>query len=152
MKHTRFAALLLCALVLTACSKTPPEEAIEAAIREMAEAVTERQRTVVSARLADDFVLEQYGGQSLMDRRDTQRMMVGLMLRYQNIRVVITNVSVTPDLVRDDQAQATFNALVTGGHGGLLPARGQLFRVSTDWQRDGSDWQVLRASARRALE
>ncbi|MBZ2189273.1 nuclear transport factor 2 family protein [Alcanivorax sp. JB21] len=152
MKHTRFAAVLLCALVLTACSKTPPEEAIEAAIHEMADAVTERRGAVISARLAEDFVLEQYGGQSTMDRRDTQRMMAGLLLRYQDIRVVITNVSVTLDPVRDDQAEATFNALVTGGHGGLLPARGQLFRMSTDWQHDGSDWQVVRASARRALE
>ncbi|MCH8542554.1 MAG: nuclear transport factor 2 family protein [Alcanivorax sp.] len=152
MKHTRFTALLLCALVLAGCSKTPPEEAIEAAIREMAEAVSERRASPVNARLSDDFVLEQYGGQSVMDRSDTRRMMAGLLLRYQDIRVVITNVSVTPDTQRDDLAQASFNALVTGGHGGLLPAQGQLFRVSTDWRLDGSDWQVTRVNARRAPE
>lgn len=152
MKHTRFTLLLLCLLVLTGCSKSPPEEAIEAAIRDMAEAVSERRGAVVSARLSDDFVLEQYGGQRLMDRDDTRRMMAGLLMRYQDIRVVITNVSVTPDTLRDDLAQASFNALVTGGHGGLLPAQGQLFRVSTDWRLDGNDWQVTRANARRALE
>ncbi|MBA3981145.1 MAG: hypothetical protein C0462_11145 [Alcanivorax sp.] len=152
-KHTpSLLALLALLMLLGGCSKAPPEEAIEAAIRDMADGVSNRRGAAVSARLADHFSLSQYEGRSQMDRDDTRRMMAGLLLRYPDIRVVISNVSVTPDGMREDRAEARFNALVTGGSGGLLPERGQLFRVVSDWELIDGDWMLVRASAARPLE
>ncbi|WP_162925879.1 nuclear transport factor 2 family protein [Isoalcanivorax indicus] len=152
-KHTpSLLALLALTLLLGGCSQTPPEEAIEAAIRDMADAVSQRRGAVVSARLAESFSLSQYEGRSQMDREETRRMMAGLLMRYPDIRVIITQVSVTPDGMREDRAEARFNALVTGGTGGLLPERGQLFRVASDWELIDGDWLLIRASAARLLE
>ena len=44
----------------------------------------------------------------------------------------------------DNGASAEFRVLVTGG-GGLIPDRGQLFDVQTEWILDGGDWLLLKA-------
>lgn len=152
LKHTLSVCMLLSLLGLAGCSRPAPDDAIAAAIHEMADALGNRQASVIRNRLAEDFELLQYEGRTRMNRDETRRTLAGLLLRYPDIRVVITQVSVVPDGVREDLAEARFNALVTGGQGGLLPEQGQLFRVHSDWQYLDGDWRVIRASAARPLE
>lgn len=154
---TRIAAyiLLLSAqlLLLGGCGKAPPpgaEAAISQHIEEMAEGIRNRRSGDVHTHLAEDFQLDQ-GNQS-MTRDDARRMMTAIFMRHRNISVNLTNIRVELDSGSSSRASARFNALVTGGSGGILPDTAQLYRVESDWQLIDGEWMLVSASARRALE
>lgn len=116
----------------------------------MAKGIEERKTSPVMDRLHDDMKIDGHHGS--MNRDDARRMLMAVFLRHQKISVILTNIQVTPDSVRLDRASARFNALVTGGSGGLLPQRAELYRMRSEWQLDGSDWKLIEMDARRALE
>ncbi len=138
------------AIWLAGCSAPPAEEGIREALHEMAEAIEARQAGPVVRRLSDDFSLHRSSGE--MDKEQTRRLLTATLLRYPDIHLALTGISVLPDGARHDQAQAAFSVLATGGSGALLPETGQLYRVESHWQLDGGDWMLLHAKARRMLE
>jgi hypothetical protein len=149
-RHTAYTLTLLQALLLGGCSKPPAEEAIARAIGEMAEALEERKVSPITERLHEDLQIHD-SAHGTLGSEQARRMLTAIFMRHRNINVVITNIQVTLDNVRDDRASARFNALVTGGSGGILPDRAELFRIDSQWHYDG-DWKLLHVEARRALE
>lgn len=145
-----YLALLCLQLLLTGCSQTPTEEAIRTEIEELAAAIEARQSAAVASRLHEDFISE--GAHGGMDRRTAQRTLMAIFYRHKNISVTLTNIQVTPDPVNRSRANATFNALTTGGDGGLLPSSGELYRVESEWQLVDDEWKLLKLSGKRALE
>ena len=139
-------------LLLTACFSPPAEdtEIIAATIRELAEAAQERNTRRVNRHISEDFELT-LGGQE-MSRDDTRRMMTAIFMRHRNITVVLTNVQVEIDPGSSRRAQARFNALVTGGSGGILPETAQLYRVESDWELTNGDWMLTGGRARGIME
>lgn len=131
---TGLAALLL---VAVACTRTPPEQRLREQVAAMADALQQRDAAAVMAPVASDFV----GGAGL-DRRGLQRLLQLQLLG--NAQVGATLGPVTVEL-RDDTAQARFDAVLTGGSGRLLPERAQAWHVTTTWRRDGADWQLYSA-------
>lgn len=145
-----YLALLCLQLLLAGCSQTPTEEAIRTELESMAAAIEARQSGAVASRLHEDFISEgTHGG---MDRRAVQRTLMAIFYRHQDISVTLTNIQVTPDPVNRSRASATFNALTTGGDGGLLPSSGELYRVESEWQLVDDEWKLLKLSGKRALE
>src|SRR5690606_12032944 len=142
--------LLSLELRLAGRSQAPPVEAIRTEITELAAAIEARQSAAVASRLHEDFISE--GAHGGMDRRAVQRTLMAIFYRHRDISVTLTNIQVTPDPVNRSRASATFNALTTGGDGGLLPSSGELYRVESEWQLVDDEWKLLKLSGKRALE
>jgi hypothetical protein len=136
--------------LLTGCSQPPVEEAITQAITDMARAIEQRQTGTVMDGLHPELQISERS-HGTVGRDEARRLLMAVFYRHRNINIILTNIQVTPDSLRDDRATARFNALVTGGSGGLLPDRAQLYRIDSDWQYDG-DWKLISLQALRALE
>jgi len=93
------------------------------------------------------YVAEEFSGQSgFMDRREFHRFMLLQMNENRRLQAQFFPIHVQEKGTAKNsiQASAQFKILITGG-GGLLPERGQLFQVETEWRRDGSDWLLSKA-------
>jgi len=126
--------LAFTALLLTACGeKLSVEQQVIATLRNMEYAAEEGQHLEFMGYVSDSFS----GQQGSMDRREFHRFMIFQINQNRRLQAQFF-----PIYVREsgaDMASAHFKLLVTGG-AGLLPERGQLFEVETQWQRDGGDW------------
>jgi uncharacterized protein (DUF849 family) len=138
-------------LWLAGCTETPAtEDAISQTIKELAQAIEERNSGAVISHLHKDLQINE-SNHGALDLEQARRLLMATFFRHRNINVLLTNIQVTPDNLRDDLASAQFNALVTAGSGGILPSDAQLYRIQSDWRNDG-EWKLLSLQAKRALE
>ncbi len=143
--------MLALQLLVSACGEPPAaEQGIRAALEDMATALEQRDSGVIGNHLDEQF--QSNGGHGISNRKDAMRLLLAVFYRHQSISVTLTNIEVTPDGMNRDRASASFNALTTGGDGGLLPASAQLYRVESDWQLSDGEWRMTRLQAKRALE
>ena len=94
--------------------------------------------------IADDFVAETGG---------LNRNALMLLVRRERMareEVNIQRMNTEVEIVTDNRAIATFQAIGTGGTG-LIPDEGQLWNVETGWRRDEGEWMLISASWERAL-
>jgi len=127
------------ALLLSACSeKLSVEQQIIATLRNMETAAEEGQHLEFMSYVADSFSAQQ----GSMERRDFHRFMIFQINQNRRLQAQFFPIFVQES--GDNTASAHFKLLVTGG-AGLLPDRGQLFEVDTQWLRDGGDWLLKRA-------
>ncbi len=129
----------LSALLLIGCGdKRSVEQQIIATLEVMEEAAEQGQHFEFMGHVADSF-----GGQyGTMDRRAFHRFMIFQINQNRRLHAQFFPIRVRE--TGDKLASAHFRILVTGGSG-LLPERGQLFDVETQWLRDGSDWLLEKA-------
>jgi len=131
--------ILFSALLLVACSKKlSVEQGVIASLENMENAAEEGRHLDFMAYVAEGFGA-QYGS---MDRREFHRFMIFQM--NENRRLHANFFPIHVQETGESGATAQFRILVTGG-AGLLPDRGQLFEVETDWILDGGDWLLSRA-------
>ncbi len=137
MKAAQWA--LASALLLVACSdERSVEQQIIGAITAMEEYGERGQRSDFMA-----MVHPQFSGQSQsMSRLDFRRFMVIQWNRHQRLQAQLMPIRVEP--LTASAARANFHVLVTGGQG-LIPERGQLYRVVTEWRRHDGAWRLYRA-------
>ena len=129
----------LLAGLLAGCGAEPSvEQQVIASLEQMEQSAEEGRHLDFMSFVADDFS-GQYGG---MDRRGFHRFMLFQMNEHRRLHAQLFPIHVKE--TGEGQASAQFNILVTGG-GGLLPDRGQLFEVETDWVRNGGDWLLSKA-------
>lgn len=147
----RSAYVLLLALQLIACEEPPPaERAINAALEDMVAAIEENKPLPVLNHIHDDFRADRSGDQ--MSRMQAEQLVKMALRRHRNINVVLTNLRVETDSVRNDLARARFNAVLTSSsRSRFLPESGQLYRVETEWRLDDG-WQLYRLESRRSME
>jgi len=127
------------ALLLSACSeKLSVEQQIIATLRNMESAAEDGQHLEFMSYVADSFSAQQ----GSMERRDFHRFMIFQINQNRRLQAQFFPIFVQES--GDNAASAHFKLLVTGG-AGLLPDRGQLFEVDTQWSRDGGDWLLKRA-------
>lgn len=144
--------MLALQLLLGGCGEPPAaEQGVRTALENMASALEQRDSGVIGDHLDENFHSSGQG-HGISNRKDAMRMLLAVFYRHQSISVTLTNIEVTPDGMNRDRASATFNALTTGGDGGLLPATAQLYRVESDWQLSDGEWRMTAMKARRALE
>lgn len=123
-------------LVLAACSRSTPEQALRERIAQMQQGIEQREPSAVIAPLAGDFL-----GNAGMDRQAMERLLRAQLLLNQRIEVVLGPVDVRID---GHNAQADFSAVLAGGNGRLFE-RGRLHQVSTHWRLHDGQWQLYRA-------
>ena len=134
-----FAALVAASLLLAAgCAKQAPEAAVRAQVQALQGAIDARDAGAVHALLTDDFI-----GNDGLDKRGARQLAAGVFLRYRDVGARLGPVEV--ELRGDADAIARFTVLATGGSGGLLPERGQVYAVQTGWRRVDGEWRLRSA-------
>lgn len=143
LKYLAFYAISGLALVLTGgCSQTPTEEAIRNNL-EALETRIEEKKTAGALELFHS----NFNTAKNFDKDWVKRTLLFHQVRHQNIEIVVTNVVVEP---KDDYtAIARFNAVATGGQG-LIPDQGALYKIETEWRKEGSDWLLIYAKWERS--
>lgn len=139
----RLSKSLLCALLaavflLTACARTPPEQALRERLDVLQRDIDARKADAVASVLAEDFV-----GNDGVDRREARRIAAGLFLRYRDVGVRFGPLQV--EMRGERHATVRFSAAASGGRGGLLPQDAQVYAVTTGWRLDGDDWWMTSA-------
>ena len=132
--------LSLVALLLVACGdELSTEQQIIATLRNMEYAAEEGEHFEFMGYLAESFSAQQ----DSMNRREFHRFMIFQINQNRRLQAQFFPIYVQEAGI--DMATAQFQILVTGG-GGLLPDRGQLFAVQTQWQRLDGDWLLSEAN------
>ena len=126
-------------LVVSACSRSDPKQAVRAQVEALQQAIDARDAGAVEDLLAEDF-----SGNEGMDRRGAKQLAAAVFLRHREIGARLGPVTV--ELRGKGEAIARFSVLATGGSGGLLPEQGQVYQVQTGWRLQDGDWKLLNAS------
>ena len=130
-------------LVLVACARTPPEEALRRNIDGMRTAVEARDISGLNEGIALDFI-----GPDGMDRKAVRRLAQVVFLQNQKVGVTLGPLDIA---MREGGATVQFTAAMTGGSGGLLPQSGQVYDVTTGWRQDGDEWELVTAEWKEKL-
>ena len=109
----------------------------------MQAAIESRDASAVHALLAEDFI-----GPEGLDREGARRLAQGMFLRYRGVGATIGTLEID---LQDQHAKVGFDAVVTGGSGGLLPESGQAYEVETGWRLEGGEWRMVNAQWRPRL-
>ena len=138
--------LLLVASFLGAvagCARTAPEQALRETMSGLQAAIEARDADAVHELLADDFI-----GPEGLDREGARRLAHGMFLRYRGVGATIGPLEIR---LQDQHATVRFDAVVTGGSGGLLPESGQAYDVETGWRMEDGEWRLVNAQWRQKL-
>ncbi len=121
-------------MLLAACNRAPPEQALRDRIDALQQAIESRDGGDVRGALADDFI-----GPGGLDRDGAARLAQGVFLRQQQIGVVLGPLDVE---MQDLHATVHCTVALTGSTGGLLPDSGQIYDVTSGWRLEGNDWRL----------
>lgn len=131
---------ILLSLILASCSESlSVEQQVIATLEAMEAEAEEGEHFKFISHVADTFG----GQQGSMDRRAFHRFMIFQI--NQNRRLHAQFFPIYVKEISLELATAHFRVLVTGG-GGLLPERGQLFEVETQWIYLSGDWMLNKAN------
>jgi hypothetical protein len=133
-----FASLAALALLLSGCRHTPPEQALRDTIAAMQKAGEEHRVSDLMASVADDFV-----GQEGMDQKQLRQYLTVIGLQNRQLGTTLGPLAVT---ITGDRARVNFTLGASGGAGGWMPDRAQVYDVDTGWRMEGSDWKLISAS------
>ncbi|MDT8437817.1 MAG: hypothetical protein RQ729_02270 [Wenzhouxiangellaceae bacterium] len=126
-------------VLLAACGQpVPAEQQILDRLVAMTTALESGDIDDFMAPVADDFI----AGNAGLDRRS-----LGLLARRERLArsaIRVRRMATEVELIGDERATASFQALATGGSG-WLPDEGRLWQVDTGWRRDGGDWVLISA-------
>ena len=130
---------VLLAYLLAACSSPlTVEQQIIAVIRDMEARIEAGERRPFMEHVAEGF----YGQEGTMNRDQLNAFVLFQLHRHERVHVQLLPVHVTPG--KPGEAEARFNALLTGGKG-LLPDSGQVYEFVTRWQRQDDEWMLVSA-------
>ena len=133
IRHALWMALAL----LAGCAKAPAEERLRARIAQMQDAIVARDVSGFMEGVAADFI-----GPGNLERAALQQLVRLQVMRNAAIGATLGPVQVT---LQGERATVEFDAVLTGGAGGLLPERAQGYRIHSGWRDGEESWQVFNA-------
>jgi ketosteroid isomerase-like protein len=138
------AIVLLMAILLAGCSRTPEEQRIRNAITAMQKAVQAHQPRDFMTYVSADFA----GEDGTVDREGLANILRIQVLRNDEVGVILGPIDIQ---MQGSRATVHVTATVTGGSGGLLPEHGAIYAITSGWKKDGSDWRCYNASWEQKL-
>ena len=130
---------LLTVLLIAAFSACSPpltvSQQVIAAIREMETQIENGERRPFISHVAEDFS----GQNGQLNRQELQRLVIYQLNRHQRLHAQLFPINVTK--TSEEEASATFRALITGGPG-WIPDQGQLYDFETTWRDEGGEWEL----------
>ncbi|MGY4531644.1 hypothetical protein ACVW0Y_000754 [Pseudomonas sp. TE3786] len=143
MSHRIFplGRLWIVALALTllaGCSRSDPQAALEAAVQQLQENLEGKRSGEVLEQLHPEFRAQQQ-----FDREWAKRTLLGLFLRYQNVRVIALSKSSSLDSSVSTKGYTEAQVAVTGAQG-LIPDNANHYSVKLEWWLEGDEWKLAR--------
>ncbi|HEY6943262.1 hypothetical protein [Dokdonella sp.] len=129
--------MALACLLFVACSRTPDDEAIRAAISAGAAAIEAHRGKDVLDLVTDDFV-----GNDGIDREELAQVVRAQLLGANALGVRIGAVTVE---LHGDRAVARFDADFTDSSGRWIADRAKTVHFDTGWRREQGTWRCYNA-------
>lgn len=120
------------------CSRNDPQAALEAAVQQLQDNLEGKRNSAVMEQLHPEFRAQQQ-----FDREWAKRTMLGLFLRYQNVRVIALSKSSSLDPTNSTKGYTEAQVAVTGAEG-LIPDSANHYSVKLEWWREGDEWKLAR--------
>lgn len=125
-------------LKLLAYHSQSPVDALDAAAQRLQDNLSNKRSSAVAEQLHQDFSAE-HG----MDKSAAQQRMMLLFLRFKNVNILVINRSCTLDNSYHDRGHCSAQVMVSGAQG-WIPERADYYKVKSQWQLDGKDWQLIK--------
>lgn len=136
-------ALSIYAVLLAGCSSEPAEQRLRSRIDTMQTAIAERRIADFMEGVAEDFI-----GNDNINRAALHNLMRVQALR--NASIGATRGPMTVEL-QGDRATVSFDVVLTGGSGGLIPERAEGYGIKSGWRDEDGEWRVYFAQWGPAL-
>lgn len=136
--------LLLLAIGMAGCAKTPDEQQIREVIAQLQSAMESREPKAFMRGIDEDFT----GGEGALDRNALHNLLRGQVLANERINVVLGPIEV---VLQGDRATASMTATMAGGSARWIPERGAVYRIDSGWKKTGGEWRCINASWERNL-
>ena len=133
----RSCALLMLSASLLACHSQSPAEALDAAAQRLQDGLSHKRSAAVAEQMHPDFSAQQG-----MDKKAAQQYMLLLFMRFKNVNILVVNRACTLDNSYHDRGHCSAQVAVSGAQG-LIPERADYYKVNSQWQLNGKDWQLL---------
>jgi hypothetical protein len=124
--------------LITGCSRSDPQAALEAAVQQLQDNLEGKRSGDVMEQLHPEFRAQQQD-----DREWAKRTLLGLFLRYQNVRVIALSKTSSIDPSVSTKGYTEAQVAVTGAQG-LIPDNANHYSVKLEWWLEGSDWKLAR--------
>lgn len=133
----RACTLLILSVSLLACHSQSPAEALDAAAQRLQDNLSNKRSSAVTEQLHQNFSAQQG-----MDKKAAQQQMLMLFMRFKNINILVVNRSCQLDNSYHDRGHCSAQVAISGAQG-LIPERADYYKVTSQWQLNGKDWQLL---------
>lgn len=134
----RSCALCMLSLSLLACHSQSPIDALDAAAQSLEENLSSKRNSAVTEQLHQDFSAQQG-----MDKKAAQQYMLLLFMRFKNVNILVINRSCQLDNSYRDRGHCSAQVAISGAQG-LIPERADYYKVNSQWQLNGEDWQLIK--------
>jgi len=134
----RLIGIFLLIILLMGCQKNDPQAALEEAVKQLQDNLENKRTGAVLEQLTADFRT-----QAGDDRNWARQTMMGLFMRYKNIRIVApTKRSWIDSAIRS--RGFTEASVGLSGAEGLLPDSARLYQARLEWRLDDGKWKLAR--------
>ncbi len=134
----RSCALCMLSLSLLACHSQSPIDALDAAAQSLEENLSSKRNSAVTEQLHQDFSAQQG-----MDKKAAQQYMLLLFMRFKNVNILVINRTCQLDNSYRDRGHCSAQVAISGAQG-LIPERADYYKVNSQWQLNGDDWQLIK--------
>lgn len=139
MPTQRFAlAFLLIGALLTGCTPSDPQAALEAAVQQLQDNIEAKRNDEVL-----DQLHPQFSAQQQYDREWARRTMALLFLRHKQVRVLAIGTSSEIDPTYSDKGHTRTELALTGAEG-LIPDSARHYSVTLEWWQEEGEWKLAR--------
>jgi ketosteroid isomerase-like protein len=144
MRNVYWFTLLLVFGFLAACSEPVPDETrLRQAIAQMEKAAEAKQTGPILDYLADDFL-----GNKVYRKVNIRAMLLLHYRQNQHIHVYLRIAELT---IQGQQAKLTCQVILAGRGEKLVPERGRVLVIHSNWQKRDGEWRLVKAHWRDPL-
>ena len=133
----RACILMILSLSVVACYSQSAAEALDSAAQRLQDNLSNKRSAAISEQLHENF-----NAQQGMDKKAARQYMLTLFMRFKNVNILVLNRSCQLDNSYHDRGHCSAQVAVSGAQG-FIPERADYYKVTSQWQLKGKDWQLL---------